>query len=312
MSKKISLICPLYNEESSIDTFYYSINKTLSRLDNIFYEVIFIDDGSTDQTIDKVKSIHQIDNRYKLIELSRNFGKEAAISAGIDVATGDAVIPIDSDLQDPPELIHEMINKWLGGAEVVLAKRINRKTDSFFKRQSANIFYSICNQISDIKIPKNVGDYRLLDRVVVNAVKQLDERNRFMKGIFSWVGFKTEVVNYERPPRSNGKSRFTATKLWRLALDGITSFSTAPLKIWLYIGLLMSLISFFYGIYIVYLATVKSVTVPGYASIIVSILFLGGLQLLGLGVIGEYISRMFIETKKRPLYIIRNSYGIKK
>jgi glycosyltransferase involved in cell wall biosynthesis len=310
MHRKISLVCPFYNEENVIDSFYYSLSDVLSKIHNITFEVICIDDGSSDQTIEKLKKIQQKNNAYKIIELSRNFGKEAAITAGLDFATGDAVIPIDSDLQDPPALIPEMIEKWLEGAEVVLAKRVNRDSDSLLKRQTAKIFYKIFNHISTIQLIDNVGDYRLLDKVVVNAIKKLDERNRFMKGIFSWVGFKTEIIQYTRPKRLDGNSKFTPIKLWSLALDGITSFSTVPLKIWLYIGSSISLISFIYGSYIIYLTIVNKVSVPGYASILVSILFLGGLQLTGIGILGEYISRMFVETKKRPIYIIRCSYGI--
>lgn len=310
MHRKISIVCPFYNEENVIDSFYYSLSDVLSKINNITFEVICVDDGSSDQTIEKLKKIQQENKTYKIIELSRNFGKEAAITAGLDFATGDAVIPIDSDLQDPPALIPEMIEKWLEGAEVVLAKRINRDSDSLLKRLTAKIFYKIFNHISTIQLIDNVGDYRLLDKVVINAIKKLDERNRFMKGIFSWVGFKTEIIQYTRPKRLDGKSKFTPIKLWTLALDGITSFSTVPLKIWLYIGSSISLISFIYGSYIIYLTIVNKVSVPGYASILVSILFLGGLQLIGIGILGEYISRMFVETKKRPIYITRSSYGI--
>lgn len=307
--KKISIIVPFYNEGEGVERFYEALNPIIDQIAEIEFEVICIDDGSRDSTLNKLISMSELDARFKIIELSRNFGKEAALTAGIDAAVGDAVIPIDADLQDPPSLIPKMIDKWMEGAEVVLARRADRASDSFAKRKTAEFFYRVHNLLSNVQIQENVGDFRLMDRVVVEAIKQLPENNRFMKGIFAWVGFKTVVIDYVRNPRILGKSKFSGWRLWNFALEGITSFSAVPLKFWLYVGIFGAFSTFIYGIFIVSKTLIYGIELPGYASILVAILFFGSIQLISLGVLGEYIGRIYMETKKRPIYLIRKKYG---
>ncbi|WP_411993329.1 glycosyltransferase family 2 protein [Agarivorans sp. DSG3-1] len=299
----ISIICPCYNEQDTVALF---IDTMLPELDKtqLSYEVIFVNDGSRDQTLSKLKSLQTVHSGIRVINLARNFGKEAALTAGIDLSKGEVIVPIDVDLQDPPELIHDFIREWNNGYDVVVAKRIDRTSDSFAKKLSAELFYKFHNKISHVKIPENVGDYRLMTRRVVSAIQQMPENQRFMKGIFSWVGFKTKIVEYKRDPRAAGETSFNGWKLWNLALEGITSFSTAPLRIWLYIGCLISFLAFIYGSLIVVKTLIYGIDDPGYASIITIILFLGGIQLIGLGVMGEYIGRLFMESKRRPIYIV--------
>ena len=309
IQKKISIIVPFYNEGDGVVRFYEALNPIINMIEEIDFEVICIDDGSGDSTLKKLISISELDARFKIIELSRNFGKEGALTAGIDSAIGDAVIPIDADLQDPPSLIPKMIDKWLEGAEVVLARRADRTSDSFVKRKTAEVFYRVHNLLSNVRIQENVGDFRLMDRVVVEAIKQLPENNRFMKGIFAWVGFKTVVIDYVRNPRILGESKFSGWRLWNFALEGITSFSAVPLKFWLYVGILGAFLTFIYGIFIVSKTLIYGIELPGYASILVAILFFGSIQLISLGVLGEYIGRIYMETKKRPIYLIRKRHG---
>ena len=247
-------------------------------------------------------------NNIKIIELSRNFGKEAALTAGLEHAMGEVVIPIDADLQHPPEIIIEFIKKWEEGFDVVVGKRTVRTGEGVIKKLTAKYFYKFHNQISDVEIPYNVGDFRLMSRKVIEALKKLPENQRFMKGLFAWVGFNTAVVEYEQAPRAAGKTSYNGWKLWDFALDGITSFSTLPLRIWMYIGFLISFLSFLYGSAIVINTLILGVDTPGYASMITVILFLGGIQLIGIGILGEYIGRIYKETKKRPLYIIEKEY----
>ena len=309
--KKISIIAPFFNEEENVKIFSNKISEIIDAQGSYSFEVICIDDGSKDGTLKKLLAIAEIDACYIIIELSRNFGKEAAITAGLDYASGDAVIPIDSDLQDPPELINKMIEKWEEGAEVVLAKRIDRSNDNILKRKTAELFYVVHNKLSDVEIPENVGDFRLMDRVVVNALNELTERQRFMKGIFAWVGFKTVIIEYVRPIRHAGKTKFSGWRLWNFALEGITSFSTLSLRLWTYIGMVGSCISFFYAAFILIRTLIYGIDVPGYASLLVVVLFIGSLQLLSIGVLGEYIGRMYMETKRRPIYIVRKKHGVK-
>ena len=306
--KQISIIVPFYNEGDGVEGFYQALNPIMDKMEEIDFEIICIDDGSRDDTLKKLISISKLDSRFKIIELSRNFGKEAALTAGIDAAIGDAVIPIDADLQDPPSLIPKMIEKWLEGAEVVLARRADRTSESFVKRKTAEIFYRVHNSLSNVQIKENVGDFRLMDRVVVDAIKQLPENNRFMKGIFAWVGFKTEVIDYVRNSRILGETKFSGWKLWNFALEGITSFSEVPLKFWLYVGVFGAFSTFIYGMFIVSKTLIYGIELPGYASILVAILFFGSIQLISLGVLGEYIGRIYMETKKRPIYLIRKRY----
>jgi len=303
----ISIICPIYNEERMISLFFKEIIPVLEKI-NRPYEIICVNDGSSDNTLAKLLEEKKKRKNIRIINLSRNFGKEAALTAGFDRAKGEAIIPIDSDLQDPPELIREFIQHWDNGYDVVLAKRTDRSTDNFGKRVTAKFFYKIHNKISDTEIPENVGDYRLMSRRVVKAIQKLPENQRFMKGIFAWVGFKTTVVGYKRENRKAGTTTFNRWKLWNFAIDGITSFSTAPLRIWLYLGMVISILSFLYGSFIVIRTLISGIDVPGYASLLTVILFIGGIQLIGIGVIGEYIGRMYIETKRRPSYIIDREY----
>lgn len=303
---QLSIVIPVYNEESSIDLFLECINRVVNKLPRIDIEFLFIDDGSTDHTLDALLKHQAQDTRIIIIELSRNFGKEAALSAGLQAANGQIIIPIDIDLQDPPELIPEMITKWQEGYEVVLARRINRNSDTLSKRITASIFYKIHNMIAEPQIPENVGDFRLMDRNVVDALKELPESRRFMKGLFAWLGFRTICIDYVRPARSAGSSKFNGWNLWNFAIEGITSFSTAPLRIWSYFGFAVSLVSFIFAIFIALLVIFHGIDVPGYASLMVAITFLGGLQLMGIGVIGEYLGRTYLESKRRPIYLVRH------
>ena len=279
------------------------------KMPSVRFEVICVDDGSRDDTLDKLILLASHDKRFRIVELSRNFGKEAALTAGIDLADGDAVIPFDADLQDPPELIPEMIAAWRKGADVVLARRSDRSADSFIKRNTARLFYHVHNHLSDVPIPSNVGDFRLMDRRVVEELRHLPERQRFMKGLFAWVGFRSVTLEYVRLARRADETKFSSWKLWNFAIEGITGFSSAPLKIWTYLGLTGALITFVYGLIIIFKTMFYGVDVPGYASLLVAILFFGSLQLVGIGLLGEYIGRIYMETKQRPCYIIRKQYG---
>ncbi|MFA7353465.1 MAG: glycosyltransferase family 2 protein [Sulfurimonadaceae bacterium] len=299
----LSIVCPCYNEEKNLEYFSKELFDTLQELD-LEYEVIFVNDGSNDATLEKLKELKSIYSHIKIISLSRNFGKEAALSAGIDKAKGDVLVPIDADMQHPPHVIKDLYEEWQKGYDVVLAKRKARTTESFLKKVNAYGFYKLHNMISNIKIPQNVGDFRLISRKVVEAVKKLPENQRFMKGVFAWVGFKTSIVEYEVNSRAYGKSSFSGWKLWNFALEGICSFSTVPLRIWLYIGVVLSFSSFLYMNYIIIQTLVFGVDAPGYASLMSVVLFLGGIQLIGIGVLGEYIGRIYMESKKRPIYII--------
>jgi len=301
----MSVICPCYNEEKNLHQFYKSLKKVLIET-NKSYEILFINDGSSDESLNILRKLKLENSSIRIINLSRNFGKEAALTAGLDKALGQAIIPIDVDFQDPPYLITKFIQKWEEGYNVVLAKRIDRSNDTIFKSLSAKLFYKFHNKISDINVPEDVGDYRLISREVLNAIKLLPENQRFMKGIFSWVGFKTTTIEYKREIRHAGKSTFNTWKLWNLALEAITSFSTVPLKVWTYIGFFISFLSLSYGLFIITRTLIFGIDVPGYASLIVVILFLGGIQLIGIGVLGEYIGRIYLESKNRPVYIVES------
>ncbi|WP_126283621.1 glycosyltransferase family 2 protein [Burkholderia stagnalis] len=304
----ISLVVPFYNEGEAVEHFFDVVMPLMSGIDGIRFEIVCVNDGSRDDTLDRLIAIGTKDRRVRVIDLTRNFGKEAALTAGIDEAVGDAVIPIDADLQDPPSLIPVMIEHWRGGAEVVAARRTNRACDSFAKRTAAKLYYRVHNALSEVKLPENVGDFRLMDRQVVNALRSLPERRRFMKGLFAWVGFRTVIVDYEREARSAGKSKFSGWKLWNFALEGITSFSTVPLRSWTYIGLGIAALSFVYGSFIVTRTLMFGNPVPGYASLISAMLFISGIELVGIGVVGEYVGRIYYETKERPVYLVRRRY----
>lgn len=299
----VSLVVPVFNEEDTISIFYEAIrnNKDLEALK---LEILFVNDGSSDGTERLIRNVLVNDPRIQLINFSRNFGKESALLAGLQYSQGDVVIPIDVDLQDPIEVIPRLLQKYREGAEVVLAKRIDRASDSWLKRKTAEAFYWLHNKISKPKIESNVGDFRLMSRKVVDEIVKLPENQLFMKGVLSWVGFKTEIVEYVREKRVAGDTKFNAWKLWNLAVEGITSFSTFPLKMWTYIGLLISIFSFLYAIIIIFDKLIYGNPVSGYSSIMVSLLFLGGVQLIGIGVLGEYIGRIYMESKRRPRYIV--------
>lgn len=302
---KISLVVPVFNEEDAIPIFYNRIRE-FDALKEYFIEIIFINDGSNDATESIINDLALSDPLIIPLSLSRNFGKESALFAGLDHATGDAVIPIDVDLQDPIEIIPQLIEKWQNGADVVLAKRIDRSSDGHLKRKTAEWFYKLHNKISSPKIEENVGDFRLMSREIVDHIKKMPERNLFMKGLLSWIGGKTEIIEYTRAERIAGATKFNGWKLWNLALEGITSFSTLPLRIWTYIGFFIAAISFAYGLKMIIDTLIFGNPVRGYPSLLVSILFLGGIQLIGIGVLGEYIGRIYMETKQRPKYIARN------
>ena len=303
----ISIVCPCFNEEEVIEIFLEHMEPVLKKLDKS-YEIIFINDGSTDKTFEVLLNTKKKHQNIRILNLSRNFGKEAALTAGLENAKGEVVIPIDVDLQDPPELISSFMDKWEEGYDVVLAKRVDRTSDSLAKKFSAEYFYKIHNKISDISIPHNVGDYRLMSKRVIQTLKTLPENQRFMKGLFAWAGYKTAVVEYKREVRVAGKTSFSGWKLWNFALDGITSFSTVPLRIWLYLGVIISFFAFIYGSIIIVKTLVLGTDLPGYASLLTAILFLGGIQLMGIGMLGEYIGRIYKEAKRRPTYVIENEY----
>jgi glycosyltransferase involved in cell wall biosynthesis len=305
---ELSVVVPVYNEEQNLDYLFERLISVLNRL-NMTYEIVCVNDGSKDNTIERLIEHHQKNPAIKVVNLSRNYGKEIALSAGLDYTCGDAVVPIDADLQDPPELIAELVAKWREGYDVVLATRRSRQGESWAKRFTANAFYRIIDRISHVPIPRDTGDFRLIDRRVVDAIKQLPERNRFMKGLFAWVGFKQTSILYDRPSRYKGETTWNYWRLWNLALDGITSFSFIPLKVWSYIGLLVAIPAFFYASFLVIRTVLFGVDLPGYASIMVAVLFLGGVQLVSLGVLGEYLGRVYEEVKGRPLYLVREAYG---
>lgn len=305
----LSIVVPFFNEGAGVEAFEKDLGPALGRIAGYEVEIICVDDGSTDDTLQRLIALAGRNPCYKVIELSRNFGKEAALTAGVDAALGRAVIVMDADLQDPPALIHRMVAAWESGADVVLARRADRASDSFIKRKTAEWFYRMHNLVADIAIPENVGDFRLMDRRVVDALKRLPERQRFMKGLFCWVGFKTVVLDYRRPLRAVGTSKFPGWKLWNFAIEGITSFSTAPLRVWTYVGLASASLTLLYAGAILARTLLFGVDVPGYASLLIAILFFGSLQLISLGLLGEYIGRIYLESKQRPIYIVRNEYG---
>lgn len=305
---EISIVVPVHNEAAGLEAFFAQLLPVLERLGTT-WEVICINDGSTDATLDLLLGFHRRTPAIKVINLSRNFGKDVALSAGLDFAGGGAVIPIDADLQDPPELIAQMVAKWREGFDIVVATRARRDGDSWLKRVSARYFYKIFDRITDVPIPRDTGDYRLIDRRVVNVLVQLPERTRFMKGLFAWVGFRQAAISFDRNPRHAGETKWNYWRLWNFALDAITSFSTLPLKIWSYLGLAISLFAFLFAIFLAGLKIIRGIDLPGYASLMVAVLFFGGVQLISLGIIGEYLARMYSEVKGRPLYLVRDSWG---
>ncbi|NMY24716.1 glycosyltransferase family 2 protein [Pseudomonas sp. WS 5021] len=301
---RLSLIVPLFNEELAIEPFYQAIRREPSLLEHEV-EIVFINDGSTDRTLEIARDIALLDRNVVLINFSRNFGKEPALFAGLEYASGEAVVPMDADLQDPVEVVACLIEKWQQGADVVLAKRRDRSSDGYLKRHSASLFYHLLNRIAYTHIEENVGDFRLMDRKVVDVIKALPEQQLFMKGVLSWAGFTVAIVEYDRASRVAGQSKFNAWKLWNLALEGITSFSTLPLRLWSYIGAGISLLALGYAGYLIVDKLLFGNEVPGYPSLMTAILFLGGVQLIGIGILGEYVGRIYMEAKHRPRYVVK-------
>lgn len=307
MTKKtISFVIPAYNEEEVLPILFDELDRETEQLKEKGYdtEYVFVNDGSKDKTLQMLKDWKPKIAKSVVVSLSRNFGKEYGLTAGIDYSTGDAVIPLDADLQDPLDVVSKMIEKWEEGYDVVIGKRVDRSSDSFAKRFTAEKFYQVINSLAEINIPENVGDFRLMDRKVVEVIKNLPEKRRFMKGLFAWAGYKTAYVEYTRPERAAGKTKLNYWKLWNLALEGITSFSITPLKIWTYIGIGISMFAFCYGAFILLRTLFFGSNLPGYPSLLVSIMFLGGIQLMGIGIMGEYIGRIYQESKGRPIYVV--------
>lgn len=307
----ISVVVPLYCEESNIDYLFERLERVLDDL-GLSYEIVCVDDGSHDDTLKGLGDHHRRNPRIKVVALSRNFGKELALTAGIDYAVGAAVVPIDADLQDPPELVGALVAKWREGYDVVYARRRSRQGESWLKKMTANSFYRVMERMSNVPIPRDTGDFRLLDRRVVDVLKLLPERTRFMKGLFAWVGYRQTEVVYDRNARHSGETKWNYWRLWNFAIDGITSFSLAPLRVWSYVGVAFALLSFLYGTFLLLRTLTGGTDVPGYASLMVAVLFLGGVQMVSLGILGEYLGRVYEEVKGRPLYLVRETVGINK
>lgn len=311
MDNKIvcSVIVPLYNEELVIEESYKRMKKVMDSIGEN-YEIIYINDGSYDKTLEKVEKICSHDSNIKLINFSRNFGHQMAITAGMEYADGKAIVIIDADLQDPPELISKMLDEWKKGYDVVYGKRLKRKGETFFKKITARTYYRVLKSMTTVDIPVDTGDFRLMDRKVCEALKTLPERNRYVRGLVSWVGFKQTAVEYERDQRFAGETKYPLKKMLKLAFDGITSFSYKPLKFSTYIGVAVSLLSFVMLVFVIIQKIFfPSTTIPGWASLMVINLFFNGLVLIMLGIIGEYIGRIYDEAKGRPMYIIASKKG---
>jgi len=301
---RYSIVVPVFNEENVLNEFYKRLTITMNKLEES-YEIIFVNDGSTDTSLKIMMKFHSYDKRVKIIDFSRNFGHQIAITAGIDYASGEAIVTIDADLQDPPKVIPELIKKWKESYDVVYGVRKKREGESFFKKVTASIFYKLLNRITDINIPLDSGDFRLIDRKVANNLKKIREKNRYIRGLTSWIGFKQIGVLYDREKRFAGYTKYPLRKMIKLGLDAIFSFTNLPLKIATYFGFLVVGLGFSYQIYILILKIFINVTIQSCASLIVAVLFLGGVQLICIGIIGEYIGRIGEEIKKRPLYVIK-------
>jgi glycosyltransferase involved in cell wall biosynthesis len=306
---ELSIVVPMLNESEGLERFFMRLVPVLESVTQR-YEILCVDDGSTDDTFQRLEAYREQNPRIRLIGLSRNFGKENALSAGLDFAAGLAVIPMDADLQDPPEVVPEMVEKWREGYDVVLARRASRDGEGWTKRATAHVFYRLIGSLSQVDIPENVGDFRLMDRRVIEALATLPERSRFMKGVFAWLGFRQIVVEYAREPRAAGTAKQNWPRLFALAVDGIVSFTAAPLKVWSYIGFVVATFAGCYGLLIILRTLILGVDVPGYSSLLVVTLFMNGLVLIGLGVMGEYMARIFTEVKRRPVYVIAAHAGV--
>jgi glycosyltransferase involved in cell wall biosynthesis len=305
----LSVVVPAYNEEEVLPYFYERLAKVMDSL-TPRWEVIFVNDGSTDRTLQVIQDLRRRHTSVAYVDLSRNFGKEIALTAGLDHATGDAVIVIDADLQDPPEVIPQLVQGWLEGHDMVYAQRVTRDGETIAKKATASLFYRLLRRISDVPIPVNTGDFRLLSRRAVTALGQLREHHRFMKGLFAWIGFPQKAVPYHRDARRAGQTKWNYWRLWKFGLEGITSFTVTPLTYATYLGLLTAGAAFSYGLWTIYKTIVYGDPVQGYPSLMVVIAFLGGVQLITLGIIGEYLGRIFNESKHRPLYLINSVAGV--
>lgn len=309
MPPQLTIIIPVFNEQESLGAFLDAVRMPLAQALDVIgahasAELLFVDDGSSDRTPDMLAILAGLDARVRYLRLSRNFGKEAAIAAGLQHARGAAVVPMDVDLQDPPELLPALVREWVAGAKVVNARRVDRSSDSRLKRWTAQGFYRAVNLMAETPIPENVGDYRLLDRAAVDVINRLGESARFNKGLFAWVGFRVATVDYVRSQRHAGETKWRWRRLWSLALDGITASTTAPLRIWTYVGGVTALSAFAYAAFLVLHTLITGIDTPGYASIMISVLMLGGIQLLSIGIMGEYIGRIAKEVRQRPLYVV--------
>ncbi|MCX2827236.1 glycosyltransferase family 2 protein [Bacillus pseudomycoides] len=309
MEKLISIIVPMYFEEEVAQECYNCL-KSVTLQNNINYEFVFVNDGSTDRTMEILKGISAEDPRAKIVNFARNFGHQIAVTAGIDVAKGDAIVIIDADLQDPPEVIPELIAKWEEGYEIVYAKRKQRNGETWFKLVTAKYFYCFLNYMSDIDIPKDTGDFRLIDRKVADVFKQMKERNRFVRGMMSWIGFRQTYIQYERDERFAGETKYPLKKMIQFASDGIIAFSTKPLRMVMTLGLISVLISIAVLIYSVIVKIIGQDIQTGWASLMVAITFFSGMQLLGLGIVGQYIARIYDESKNRPIYVVKETVNI--
>jgi glycosyltransferase involved in cell wall biosynthesis len=304
----ISCVVPVFNEEAVIEDFLRKLEGTLHELTNNF-EIIIVDDGSRDYTVDKIQAYRANNTHIKLLGLSRNFGKEIALTAGLEHCTGEVVISMDSDFQHPFELLPVFLKHWEQGYDMVYGVRESRKSESYLKRNFARMFYWVMQKITNIDIPSNAGDFRLMDRKIISALKQFPERTRFMKGLYAWVGFKKIGVPFEVKHRVAGKSSWGFARLTELAITGITSFSDVPLRVWGFVGFIISLLSLIYAIYIVTVTMMYGADLPGFPTLVVAIVFLGGIQLLSIGILGEYIARIFTEVKQRPKYLLQIKEG---
>jgi glycosyltransferase involved in cell wall biosynthesis len=304
----LSVVVPMYNEGEVVEKFYARTARVLDRLE-LRWEIVAVNDGSSDETLERLVRLHRRDGRVKVLDLSRNFGKEVALTAGLDHAAGDAVVPMDADLQDPPEVIADLVQRWREGYEVVYATRLERRGETWLKRLTAGLFYRILHRLVQVEIPRDTGDFRLLSRPAVEALRGCRERRRFMKGLFSWVGFRQARVTYRRDPRLAGRTKWNYRRLGHLAVEGITSFSAAPLQLSTYLGALITLSAFALGGVLAGKVLIGQ-PISAYPSLLATVLLLGGVQLLAIGILGEYVGRIYDESKHRPLYIVRETLGI--
>ncbi|MDB5976170.1 MAG: hypothetical protein JWR07_2930 [Nevskia sp.] len=301
---EVSLVIPVHNESAGLDFLFGTLLPIMDAA-TAHFEIVVVNDGSSDDTLQRLLELQSSIAQLRVVDLSRNFGKEAALTAGLWHCRGACAITLDADLQDPPELIPQMLAKWREGFETVVAVHADRNTDTALRRGSARAFYFLLNAVSEMRFVPNAGDFRLLDRVVIEAFLALPERTRYNKGLFAWVGFRQHLIEHQRPERATGESKFNYRRLLSLAIQAITSFSSFPLRLWTYVGMVIAAFSFFYGSFILLRTIILGTDVPGYASLIVAVMFFGGINLLSIGVLGEYVGRIFMETKQRPLYVVR-------